>query len=161
MKTLQLDLTPYNINGIIHVGAGTGEYAKYYHDLGVYKVLWVEKEDYLYSPLYEATNRYGMKQDIVIAELSNRDERNEQRFLSVWREKAAYMDVETYDCLHLECKQNHTKVLEGFGHLLESVKIIVMSNCPDEKSAGVEDMLKSRGYFLTSYTDKEKLFVRE
>ena len=57
MKSLKLDLEPFKVNGVVHVGAGVGDFAEYYHKLGVHKVLWIEAVLDKYNLLYE--NKIG------------------------------------------------------------------------------------------------------
>lgn len=159
MKQLQVDLEPLNVNGVIHVGAGTGDYAKNYHDLGIHQVLWIEADTSLYTALYEGIKSYGMEQKILITELDLVSKPpGVKSFKTLWRENASYINPYTYDMLHIACKTKHDEILGGFSFLLENFKEIVLSqDCENEK---VERTLNSKGFFLDSFTDNERLFIK-
>lgn len=158
-KTLALDLVEYNINGIIHVGANTGEYARYYHRLGIHMVMWLEANKSLYPLLYENTKNFGMNQRIFMENLANRS------FKSVWREHAAFIDnIRGYDALHIAGGQNQKKILEGFEDMLELFKLVVISSKAENEEEDNDTVvfLSKNGFHLTSFSTEysERLFAK-
>jgi hypothetical protein len=167
-KNLLLNLAPYKINGVVHVGAGKGEYARYYHRLGVHQVLWVEKKMGLYSDLYLGTRNFGMIQKILIENLSNKTDirAKTKTFKDLWREHAASINVETNELLHLACKNNQTEVLTGLEEMLGYFKYVIISKKDEDETANLalEAYLGNRGFSLDSFAgenSEERFFVRK
>lgn len=52
-------IRPEQINGILHLGANTGQEAKTYHALGIRNVIWVEAHPALFSELKEHLTRFN------------------------------------------------------------------------------------------------------
>lgn len=164
-KSLSLDLTPYQVNGVIHVGAGKGAYANYYHKLGINKVLWLEKQGHLYRDLYSNTCQYGMEQKILMTQLHGEDAPPlVKKLLTVWRENASYLDMDTYDMLHVACQSGHLQILQGCDFLLDNFKIIVFSS--GHLSDSLRTFLSEKGYDEVMWvagvdaTHSETLYVK-
>ena len=145
-KSLNLDLNPYQINGVIHVGAGTGAYADYYHKLGIHKVLWLEAQGHLYGTLYSNTCQYGMNQKILTgAQILGHDALpSVKKLVTLWRENASFLDMESYDLLHIGCSKNHLQILEGCDFLLSNFRAIVFS--AGDLTEEVHSFLSNKGY---------------
>ncbi len=155
-KRLNLDLTPFNFNGVVHFGAGTGDYAKYYHRLGIHQVLWMaEKKDYV--ALYENIRHFGMDQTILTPEPNT-------PFLSIWRQNASYIDPYSYDLLHLtkEAGSNQLQIINGFDYLIENFKAVVVSHSVREADdESLESLLDNLGFKLDSFSGEERLYVKK
>jgi len=166
-KYFKIDLSQFNINGIVHVGAGEGEFARCYHGLGVHQVLWIEKKEQLYAPLYNNTKMFGMKQEQHMACLSevHRPDLGVTNFLSLWRDKS--FDPYTYDLLHIACSKNQVKILEGFSFLIENFKEVVFTGSPAASWDPVSDYMESNGFVMSEFVpshddsvENEWLFVK-
>lgn len=165
-------MEPYDINGVVHVGASRGEFAEFYHKLGVNKVLWIEKSENKYGELYTNTCKFGMDQRILTAEVSSKDEypSGSKRFLTLWRENASFIDIDTYDVLHVACAQNRIEILEGFEFILDGFKEIVFTGGEGYDLETLKEWLGYKKFFSHSFiiTDNssdeaanEFLFVKE
>ena len=160
-KTLNLELGNLKINGFVHVGAGTGEYARYYHRLGVSQVMWLEATTGLYPMLYENTKSFGMDQRIFMENLGV-----EKTFKTVWREHAPFItNLDGHDALHIACKANQIKILDGFEDLFDIFQYVIISKHASENESeddAVEEHLGKMGFALTSFSADydQRLFVR-
>lgn len=162
--TLDTDLTPLNINGVIHVGADEGQTAGYYHKLGVNRVMWFEKDSKRYNKIYPNTAKYGMKQNYLEAELSDMTAGSKKAFIDVWRENASFIDVDTYDLLNVACKSNQIEILKGFDFHLKGFRAIVFTDLDVDAFAFNDDIQKfmeSNGFKSVMFSTTEKLFIRE
>lgn len=156
-KNLFLPLEKYNFNGIVHVGAETGEYANYYHKLGIYKVMWIEKNKNLHSSLYQHTSRFGMKQLYYMVNLSNVSTNESLTFKDLWRKNAAYIDIESYDLLHIATNKNIKEIIEGFENFKEVFRAIVLSKNYSNED---ESYLNSLGYSESDFVESQHLFIK-
>lgn len=166
VKKLHLNLEPFEINGVVHVGADTGQFAGYYHSLGIHKVLWIERQGHKYGSLYANTCRYGMKQRIINAHLHDHDDPpSVKKFITLWRQNAAYIDIDTYDMLHIVSRSNRKEILNGFEFLLAGFNLIVFSNSNDSDIEELESLLDAQGFKLDCHAEGEEvneyLFVRK
>lgn len=153
LDKINLDLTPYNINGVIHVGANEGEYAEFYYKLGVHQVMWIEQNKNLYNTLYANTCRYGMKQLYYFESLSNAismdQDVNTTYFKYLWRQNIVDIDIETYDALVIATDKDVENIIIGFENLLVNIKTIVLLKPVDY----IEHFMNNKGYELESYTN--------
>lgn len=158
---LYLPIEYYKINGIIHVGANIGQYAKYYHQLGVAQVIWIEQYGHLDKELYLNTSKFGMRQLYYNARLSdvdNIDDGNCMRFKTLWRQQAHDIDIETYDMLHVATSTDMQKIVEGFDNFKSNFRIVVISNDPDQTCKTYMDSI---GYTLDEFNDfNQGLYVK-
>lgn len=161
---LRVDLTPLNINGVVHIGAGSGDMAGFYHRLGVHKVMWVEKNPALYVSLYSNVMKYGMSQSVTNIEISDESSVDGKRvkFIDMWRSKAPFMELNTYDLINISCKDKQLEIIKSFDFLLDDFRAIVFG-CPGgfESEEAMEKHLKSKGFNLAVFNDQERLFVKQ
>jgi len=159
-RHVRLDLEPFNVNGVIHVGADQGQFADYYHKLGVNKVLWVEKDEYKYKDIYSATCKFGMDQQILICHLMESDAPPlVKKFLTIWRENGPFIDMDTYDLLHIATAHDRWKIVQGFDFLLDFFKEILITDDkphPDHDFADtMQSLLGPKGFTLNTHTCSE------
>lgn len=154
-RHVHLDLEPFNVNGVIHVGAGEGEFADYYHKLGVNKVLWLEKDEHKYKDIYASTCKYGMDQQILITNVLDYDATGYKKFVTLWRQNGSYIDMDTYDLLHVAAHPDRLMIMEGFDFLVDFFKEILFTDKLDMPDPGqiapLESYLARKGFVLHSH----------
>jgi hypothetical protein len=167
-KHFKIDLSEYNINGVVSVGAGRGEFARCYHRLGVHQVLWVEQKGYLYGPMYDHIKQFGMEQQQHMVQLMDYDDHPQVRkFLTLWRENAGQIDPYVYDLLHISCKQNRRQIIEGFSFLIDNFKYIVLTGGDGGDFDWFGETLGQAGFNLDSrvidfeHNSSEALYVKK
>ena len=151
------ELDNLEVNGVISIGAKKGEFAGAYHKLGIHKVLWIEKDISLYNELYQNASKYALKHNFLMNEVSNKTADNTTTFKSLWRENAAYIDIESYDMIHFDISENIQECLEGFENFQQGFRVITTSK---EISSSAEEYIESLGYVLTEFVENQKLFVK-
>lgn len=166
MKSLHFDMSQYNVNGVLHIGAGTGEFAKYYHELGVNKVLWIEQHGHKYGSLYSNTCAFGMDQKILTAQCMDVDTPpHVKKMVTLWRENAAYLDIDTYDVLHVASSKCRIQIIEGCDFLIDGFKEIIFSGAEDEDREALGMFMEKKGFVLSTWAShdgsEEFLFVRK
>jgi tRNA A58 N-methylase Trm61 len=158
-----LNIAPLNVNGVIHVGAGAGQMAEYYHKLGVHKVMWLEKNNHNYSTIYANVIKFGMKQKVTEVEIANEtvESSNKKRFVDLWRETAAHMQLETYDMITVDCRDNQLDILKSFEFLLDDFRVIAFT-CPSgfKTEEETEIYLKGKMFNLVVFNSTERLYVK-
>lgn len=158
---LGLSLKEHGIepNGVIHIGAAKGALAKYYHGEGVFKVMWVEKNQKLFKELYQNTAPYAMEQQRYIAELAAHDEVGGcQRFKTFWRTNSADIDIETYDMLNLDISSELGSVIEGFEDFIDLMKTVILrQGLPRDI---VDPKLKALGYVPVIETYEHAIYQK-
>lgn len=160
MKVIQVpDLEQFKFNGVINIGANTGEYAKCYYDLGISSVVWIDKNANLDGVLYQATKNFGMRQQYYFTEINNLDTEKSKRFKSFWRMNAADIDIETYDLLHIDVKNNVLNVLSGFENLFTNFRAIILTQHHGNES---KNYIENHGYESVAFSDiGHTLYVRK
>lgn len=160
MKNIQIpDLEQSKFNGVINIGASAGEYAKCYYDLGISSVVWIDKNSNLDGVLYQATKNFGMRQQYYFAEINNLDTEKSKRFKSFWRINAVYIDIETYDLLHIDVKNNTLNMLLGFEDLITNFRAIILTQHHENES---KSYIENNGFESTTYSDNgHYLYVRK
>ena len=149
MKIQIPNLSELNFNGVINIGSKDGHYAKHYYELGLYSALWIDKNLKYDAALYNNTKNIGMKQQYYFTEISNIDSDNTLRFKSFWRANAASIDIETYDLLHLDIKNNHIDVIKSFDNLITNFRAIVITK---NHNFELQTFLEQNKFNLESYT---------
>ena len=139
---LQLDISKYQVNGIIHIGAAEGTIGNDYYKLGVNKVLWFEDNHANYNKLYENTRNLKMVQQYAFDDLTKTE------FKNWWRNNISWCDIETYDMVSINFENNQKTALEGFKDLLRTVNIIYFFNGFE---SGLEEWLKANQFKLVEY----------
>ena len=147
------DLEAFKFNGVIHVGGDYGASAQRYHGIGIHKVMWIEKDSKKYTSLYEETKRFGMKQVTHLTDL------NETKFKQLWRDNAAYMDVDTYDLLHFtEENSNLVPILEGFEDFLQGFRAVLI-NANSDNDEHATWLSENTNFHLVSRCGNLQLFM--
>jgi hypothetical protein len=149
---LNISLKAHGIdpNGVIHVGANTGEMAPYYHSQGVNKVMWIDKDHMKYKELYQTSSPFAMDQLYFTADLCNINEvGGKTTFKSLWRKHSAMIDIETYDLLCLDIKSDTSLVLDGFEDFIKFIQYVLIR--PGAES-WAEKSLADAGFLKTTQT---------
>jgi hypothetical protein len=158
---MEISLKQYNIepNGVIHVGAGAGQMARYWYDEGVYQIVWIEKNHNIYKELYKNTSPFGMQQLHYIQELNDSNDNsltNSVGFKTFWRRNIVDIDIETYDLLYVNTKHNANKIIDGFQDLLKYMKHIILHPCLSQEIT--EKRLKELGYNMILETNNHIIY---
>lgn len=150
-------LESLQFNGVIHIGAGLGEYVKNYYDLGIHQVVWVERDESLYKELYANTCKFGMKQLYLFQFVSGKNDFKEMTLKNLWRKNSCDIDIETYDLLVLDIKENLGEIFDGLENFKDNFKHVITTHVDLQ----FHEYMDFNGYKLDVYSDNYVLYTRK